>query len=172
MRDARPQRRAPLCASRPREPVFRGTFRWRTTRCEPASLWGSRAIGHRQSQRLRLWLLVWRGDRLRIVPDVLSDHILHWACLTSSGQSTTYGEGVFSAFAGLCLGDVLRNLGELDWRFRVVHGRQTPVLDEFWRSWRELFLRASVGERTAMLGIMERIAPYQPEAALTLVEQC
>lgn len=78
-------------------------------------------------------ILIRRGDRLRIVPDVLSDSILHGACLMSNGQSTTYGEAVLQHSAGLCLTAVLRNLAELDWRFRTAHGRETRVLDEIVR---------------------------------------
>lgn len=115
-------------------------------------------------------VLIRRGDKLRITPDVLSDHILHRACLTSSGQSTTYGESVLEHFLSVCLGKVVRNLAELDWRFRAAQGQETQVLDEFWRNWNSEYQSADVPTRGAMLNFLKNLAPSQSKQVLVLVE--
>jgi hypothetical protein len=54
-------------------------------------------------------VLVRRGYSLRIAPDVLSDHILHNACVTSSGQLTGYAQHVFEQFGSLVPTQILSN---------------------------------------------------------------
>ena len=56
------------------------------------------------------------GSKLRITPDVLSDHILHNSCITSDGYSTGYSQEIFEAFGDIYLENILNNLSELDWR--------------------------------------------------------
>ena len=58
-------------------------------------------------------VLLRRGNTLRIVPDVLADHILHQVSITPQGQSTRYADSVFEKFASICPSEVLRNLAEL-----------------------------------------------------------
>ncbi|MBO0699800.1 MAG: hypothetical protein J2P46_15490, partial [Zavarzinella sp.] len=64
-------------------------------------------------------LLLRRGRYLRIIPDVLADHILHSACLTSQGVPTGFAYEAFRTFAATFPERVLRNLAELDWRVRA-----------------------------------------------------
>ena len=54
-------------------------------------------------------VLLRRGNTLRIVPDVLADHILHQVSVTPQGQKTGYADTVFHQFASLCPTEVLRN---------------------------------------------------------------
>jgi len=67
--------------------------------------------------RLEKHGLLLRGGRLvRIVPDLLSDFLLEGACLTGVGESTLFSDLVFEKFQPTYLANVLRNLGETDWR--------------------------------------------------------
>ena len=115
-------------------------------------------------------VLLRRGNTLRIVPDVLADHILHIASVTSQGQRTGYADRVFNEFASLCPGEVLRNLFELI----GVCGNPVPghqiccvasgkVLSENSK------MRHTRGEARSY-GILETVAVYQPEKTLELVE--
>lgn len=61
-------------------------------------------------------VLLRRGRRVRITPDVLSEYVLREACISSTGQPTGYADRVYDAFRSICLAELLRNLGELDWR--------------------------------------------------------
>ena len=115
-------------------------------------------------------VLLRRGNTLRIVPDVLADHILHQVSVTPQGRKTGYADTVFHQFASLCPAEVLRNLSELDWRLRQSGAQASDLLDDVWQSIREEFQDASNSARRSILGILEEIAVYQPEKTLELVE--
>ena len=115
-------------------------------------------------------VLLRRGNTLRIVPDVLADHILHQVSVTSQGQKTGYADAVFNRFASLCPTEVLRNLSELDWRLRQSGARASDLLDDVWQSIAKEFQDAPNYGRTTILGILEPVAVYQPEKTLELVE--
>jgi hypothetical protein len=115
-------------------------------------------------------VLLRRGYSLRITPDVLSDRILHEACLTPQGEPTGYAQEVFEKFKSICPAEVLRNLAELDWRISYVSGEETGLLADIWRSIREEFEKASYSGRCTLLDLLEKVAYYQPEPTLELVE--
>jgi hypothetical protein len=123
-----------------------------------------------------------RGGRLvRIVPDVLSDFILHEACFTPDGVPTGWATRVYREVAGFRLDVVLRNLAELDWRVRTAalakdqssHEpafSETGLLDSIWGDIEEGFRAGSLAERKGWLGRLERIASMQAHRLWPLVE--
>jgi Domain of unknown function (DUF4062) len=113
--------------------------------------------------------LVRRGYSLRINPDVLSDHILHKACLTRNGQTTGFADEVFNAFSKIAAERILRNLAELDWRLGKT-GNATSLLERIWKNINRQFRRGSNFDRVVILDWLQRIAYYQPAKALALVE--
>ena len=115
-------------------------------------------------------VLLRRGNTLRIVPDVLADHILHQVSVTSQRQKTGYADTVFHQFASLCPTEVLRNLSELDWRLRQSDTQASDLLNDVWQSIEQEFQDASNSVRCRILGILEDIAVHQPEKTLELVE--
>ena len=115
-------------------------------------------------------VLLRRGNTLRIVPDVLADHILHQASVTFQGQPTGYADYVFGKFAALCPSEVLRNLSELDWRLRWSGAGAPELLGGIWQGIEQEFKESSHSGRCTILGILEHVAVYQPERTLQLVE--
>ncbi len=115
-------------------------------------------------------VLLRRGNTLRIVPDVLADHILHQVSVTSQGQKTGYADAVFDRFGALCPTEVLRNLSELDWRLQRSGAQASGLLNGVWQSIEQEFQDASNAVRCRILGILEEIAVHQPEKTLELVE--
>ena len=115
-------------------------------------------------------VLLRRGNTLRIVPDVLADHIIHQANVTSQGQPTGYADCVFDKFASLCLSAVLRNLSELDWRLRQSGVQASRLLSNIWQRIEQGFQDASNLGRSMILGTLNEVAVYQPERTLELVE--
>ena len=113
--------------------------------------------------------LLRRGYSLRINPDVLSDNILHKACLTRTGQATGFADEVFNAFSKVAAERVLGNLAELDWRLGKT-GNASTLLERIWESINRQFRRASNFDRVVILDWLQRIAYYQPAKALALVE--
>ena len=114
--------------------------------------------------------LLRRGNTLRIVPDVLADHILHEVSVNRQGQATGYADLVFNRFKSLCPSEVLRNLSELDWRLRKSDAHAPDLLSSVWQSIEQEFQGASNQGRCTILGILEQVAVYQPEKTLALVE--
>ena len=115
-------------------------------------------------------ILLRRGNTLRIVPDVLGDHILHQASVTPQGQPTGYADLVFDRFASLCPGEMLRNLAELDWRLRWSGPQASNLLNGIWQKIEQEFKEASNSGRCMILRILEEVAVYQSERTLALVE--
>ena len=115
-------------------------------------------------------VLLRRGYTLRIVPDVLADHILHNASVTFQGQPTGYADLVFGRFAAMCPGEVLRNLSELDWRLRWSSTGASELLSGIWQGIDQEFKEAPNSGRCIILRILEDVALYQPERTLQLVE--
>ncbi|MXX25387.1 MAG: hypothetical protein F4Z82_08100 [Caldilineaceae bacterium SB0668_bin_21] len=115
-------------------------------------------------------VLLRRGNTLRIVPDVLADHILYKASVTFQGQPTGYADRVYAMFAPLCPGEVLRNLSELDWRLRHSGAHASDLLNSIWQRIRQNFQDASNLGRSMTLEVLEKVAVYQPERTLELVE--
>jgi hypothetical protein len=115
-------------------------------------------------------VLLRRGYTLRITPDVLADHILHNACVTSQGEPTGYAQHVFNDFASICPAQVLSNLSELDWRIRSTTGQEPNLLEIIWDSLRSEFASASNAVRFSILDILRETAHYQPRQVLEIVE--
>jgi hypothetical protein len=117
----------------------------------------------------RVGLLVRRGRSLRVVPDVLADHVVASACLTPQGAATGFADRVFAEFARDCLSQLLRNLAELDWRVRLDSGTDSPLLDRVWRQITEGFRSGGHRVRAEVLGQLEESAYFLPGRVLELV---
>jgi hypothetical protein len=109
------------------------------------------------------------GSKLRITPDVLSDHILHNACITSDGYSTGYSQEIFDTFGDICLDNILNNLAELDWRI-TTQNRETDLLVEIWDNIKEDFKSSSNVDRAILLEKLERVSFFQPQRTLDLIK--
>jgi hypothetical protein len=115
-------------------------------------------------------VLLRRGYSVRITPDVLSDHLLHHACLTSESRRTGYAERVFEKFSPVYPTQVFRNLAELDWRVHRATGDETDLLAGIWRNFFNAFAGSNNLARCAMLDLAKEVAYYQPGETLELVQ--
>ena len=114
-------------------------------------------------------VLVRRGYSLRIAPDVLSDHILHNACVTPSSQLTGYAQNVFEQFGFLAPAQILSNLAELDWRIHRTMEQAPDVLASIWQVIVASFQEASHTLRCSILDLLRDVAFYQPGRVLEIV---
>ena len=113
--------------------------------------------------------LLLRGGRLvRIVPDLLSDFLLEGACVTRNGESTTFADLVFEKFRETYLSNILRNLGELDWRMMHID-QGVRLLDRTWDEIRETFRAADASGRVDLLKSLHEAAIFQPGPVSELV---
>lgn len=114
-------------------------------------------------------ILSMRGYTLRIVPDILSDHILYSACITPEGI-TGYARSVFESFRLIRSTNILNNLAELDWRTRRSGDEEVDLLADIWKTINEDFRSASNLDRYVMLAEIGNISYFQPERMLKLAE--
>ena len=117
----------------------------------------------------RIGVLLRRGRRLRVTPDVLADHILHRACIAANGQPTGYAERVFATFASVQPERVFLNLAELDWRVQV-SAKIPPLLSAIWKELEEVLVTGQPEKKAWVIGLTKEVAYYQPEQALRMVE--
>jgi hypothetical protein len=115
-------------------------------------------------------LLLRRGYRVRIVPDVLGDHLLARACLTSKGSSTGYVDRLLDTFAYVAFDRLLANVAELDWRIRVTSDSGTRLLDRIWQIYEQEFKAGSNTTQAGLLRMLKDAAVFQGNRVLGLVE--
>lgn len=112
-----------------------------------------------------------RGGLVRITPDVLSDHILHDACVSNKGTSTGFAQDVYNQFSERAAERLLPNLAELDWRLGRSDDRSPTVLQGIWGDIEEQFDGADWRERRNILKQIKEAARYLPSKALALAER-
>jgi hypothetical protein len=115
--------------------------------------------------------LLLRGGRLiRIVPDLLSDFLLEGACLTAAGDSTGFADLMFATFQSTYLSNLLRNLGELDWRITQRNPDQgTRLLDLVWEEIGRAFDAGDASVRVQLFKALTGAALFQPVRVLRLI---
>jgi hypothetical protein len=109
---------------------------------------------------------------MRIVPDLLSDFLLEGACLTGGGETTGYSDFIFKTFQSTYLSNILRNLGELDWRITQANpGQGTRLLDGIWREIESTFEAGDANVRVQLFKSLKEAALFQPTRVLRLVRR-
>ncbi|MDI3485932.1 MAG: hypothetical protein PWQ50_1152 [Methanolobus sp.] len=114
-------------------------------------------------------VLLRRGSKIRITPDVLSDYIAYTSCITPLGENTGFVEEVLEAFEDTFFGNLLYNIAELDWRISN-EGHNVDLLDVIWKNVETAFRQSSNSQRCHILDMFEKIAYYQPKRVLDLIE--
>lgn len=115
--------------------------------------------------------LLLRGGRLvRIVPDLLSDFLLEGACLTRAGESTGFSDLVFEKFQSKY--NLLRNLGELDWRITQRNQDQgARLLEGIWTEIEGTFEAGDASVRIELFKMLKEAALFQPVRVLKLIHR-
>lgn len=114
-------------------------------------------------------VLLRRGNFIRIIPDVLADHIVSRACLTVSGKPNGFAQKAFDRFKEKNFEEVLQNLGELDWRVSRSKGK-IDLLRDIWKKIETDVENGNNYERSEILKKLKSVAYYQPEQTLKIIE--
>ena len=112
-------------------------------------------------------VLVRRDARVRVIPDVLSDRLVHVATITETGRLTGYPRSILDHFGPPVLPQLVTNLSELDWRLAEV-GEPAAVLDDVWAEFREAFSRGDNYKRLHFLYALRPVAAIQPRRVFEL----
>lgn len=114
-------------------------------------------------------VLLKRGSKLRIVPDLLADYIRADVSYDEkNNRPTGYADKVFDNAQNELATNLLVNISQLDWRLSS-SGVQASLLAEVWTNLKKQFRKAKIYERSAILTALEKIAYYQPEQVLEFV---
>lgn len=114
-------------------------------------------------------VLLRRGSRLRVVPDLLADYIRADASYDEKNKSPTgYADRVFSLAQNELATNLLVNISQLDWRLSA-DGVQSSLLSEVWSNLKNQFKKAKVYERAAILDALKKVSYYQPAHAIDFV---
>jgi hypothetical protein len=117
--------------------------------------------------RNKYGLLVKRGFRLRVSPDVLGDHLLAKAAV-ADGRATGFIEEVFDAFGEQYLSNILANASELEWRLGSA-ASSASVSTGIWTVLHEVLPQLTYRERVAMLQKVEASAWFAPLEVWSIV---
>lgn len=114
-------------------------------------------------------VLLRRGSRLRIVPDLLADYIRATASYDEKNQKPTgYADRVFNLIQSELATNLLVNMCQLDWRLSA-DGLQSSLLQEVWTNLKDQFRKAKIIERSSILEALTKVAYYQPDHTIDFV---
>jgi hypothetical protein len=106
---------------------------------------------------------------LRIVPDVLGDHILNTAMVVHNSPTALDAE-ILNGLGDPVLANLVRNLAELDWQ-RALAEQRASVFTGVWTSFTEMFFAAPNWQRAQWIRQLGPVAAFQPLAILQLVKR-
>ena len=114
-------------------------------------------------------VVVKRGSRLRLQPDLLADHILVNACFDRTlGRPTGYADRIWKARSPELRRNLVVNVARIDWRLSETMSSDS-MLTEAWSALDRDFKQGGISQRLDLLDLLERVAFYQPERTLNLV---
>lgn len=122
---------------------------------------------------LNIGALIRRGRTLKINPDVLSDYILHTACIGQEGTFRTFPKKVAIAFDQIkgARRNLLQNLAKLDWRLHRGEDRKQSIFEPFWKKIEaDIHQATSNLQRIEIIENLDIVAVYQPNRTLGIVE--
>lgn len=121
-------------------------------------------------QLVQAGVLLKVGRRYRIIPDVLSDHLLARAVFSEDGTATGFELAILNDFKRSCLTEILRNFAEVDWRCRATAEGSPPLLDHLWESLAQQFQDGDHEARLSLLWLFGNAGYFQPELAIRFAE--
>ncbi|WP_236793895.1 ATP-binding protein [Amycolatopsis sp. GM8] len=116
-------------------------------------------------------VLLRRGRKVRVVPDLLGDFLVAEACFNASLQMPTgYADLVFSKISGTIAQNLIVNIAKLDWRISIEHETESRIMEQIWQSLTSEFMASGILERQALLTSFSNISYYQPARSIALAK--
>lgn len=114
-------------------------------------------------------IVVRRGASVRISPDLLGDVLLAEAAVyPDDGSPTGYLQLVRECADGDALANSLVNAGRVDWQSSGRSSLRGGVIDPLWTVLEAEFREGGADTRIALLPLLRRIAPFQPQRVFGL----
>jgi len=113
--------------------------------------------------------LLRRAETYRVVPDLLGDWLLADRSRSPGGSaSTSYIDRVRRAVGGAALANLIVNAGRMDWQ---QNGTTPGLLTGLWSALEADFEAGDSQRREELLGVLARVAFFQPDPCLAIVRQ-
>jgi biotin operon repressor len=128
-----------------------------------------RAFNHTLDRLKLAGLVIYTRNGLRVVPDLLADHLVRKACYESGDRLTSFAGEIqkliapeISCETGLL---VIRNLAEAEGQQGDTEGL---LVEPFWQSFRTQFAKADFFKRQKLIEAWAAFAVWQPNRSLEL----
>ena len=122
-------------------------------------------------QIARAGIVVKRGSRLRIQPDLLADHILISACFDRTLEKVTgYADRIWEAGSATLRRNLIVNVARIDWRLSESAMSPNSMLTQAWCVLERTFKESGIWQREELLDLLEKVAFYQPKRTLNLMK--
>ncbi len=116
-------------------------------------------------------VLLRRASSLRVVPDLLGDVIVSRACFDDrSGAPTGYLERALEAAKGEAVRHLFVNSSRMDWQVRHDRPGAPRLTDSLWNAVDEAAHAAGILGRISILKLLQRVAYFEPQQSMALVE--
>jgi hypothetical protein len=112
------------------------------------------------------------GTAVRVIPDMFADVLVANAAYDDrSGRPTSFLGRAQRAANGTALQHLLVNASRIDWQVRDGSSSRADIVEGLWAALREQLLSGSFDEQLSLLRLVSRIAYFQPDLALRLVDE-
>lgn len=116
-------------------------------------------------------LVLRRSGSVRVVPDMLADIVLSQAAYDDrADRATSYLRRAQHAARGAALQHLLVNASRMDWQVRSSASTCTDMVGELWTNLHHDVASGTYEQQVELLKLCARMAHYQPQRALSLVE--
>ena len=118
-------------------------------------------------------LVLRRGSTaVRVIPDMFADVLVANAAYDErSGRPTSFLARAQRVASGTALQHLLVNASRIDWQVRDGGSGRADIVDGLWAALREQLLSGSFDEQLSLLKLVSRIAYFQPDLAVQLVDE-
>lgn len=112
-------------------------------------------------------LIETRGAKIRITPDILSDHILNSKCFDGQGRPTGFHKKIIEEFLNVASKQVITNFAEAEFKSKT--GK--TLLDDFTEDIVNSAPKANNVQRMSTLTVLDEFSYYRPLDALEIIEK-
>lgn len=116
-------------------------------------------------------LVLRRSDAVRVVPDMLGDIVLGQTAYDDrADRATHFLPRAQAASSGAPLQHLLVNASRMDWQVRDGASTRTDMVGNLWTTLHDEVVNGSLEQQLELLKLAAKVAYYQPQPALKLVE--
>ena len=122
-------------------------------------------------ETVKIGVVVRRRSRVHVKPDLLADHILVRACYARTlRRATGYSERIWQNSSVGLRHNLIINIARIDWRLSTAGMSPESMIDEAWGVLEQEFKEGGIPQRLGLLDLLQKLACYQPEQVLKLVD--